>query len=108
MPMLLGLISRPTVVLVAVIGLLTGGLAIQSARLAHALGSLAQARAALINPETHRRWQDEALAASRQLEVCAGARTALARGLRTQAGAVEAIKRHGVEASARAAAAVAA
>ena len=43
---------------------------LQTARLGHAKHDLAAARAALVNPKTHKTWQSEAKAATANLETC--------------------------------------
>lgn len=39
-------------------------------RLNHAKGDLAQARAALVNPKTHRTWEQDFTASQRNLDIC--------------------------------------
>lgn len=52
------------------LALALGAAGVQSARLSHAKGDLAEARAALTDPKTHRTWQSEAEASARDLTTC--------------------------------------
>lgn len=65
---------------------------VQTLRLHHAKSDLTTARAALIDPATHKPWKDEAQAAMRDLGTCRTNTLALQSGLNAQNAAVAALK----------------
>ena len=71
----------------------------QTARLHHAKADLKSARAALIDPATHKTWQSEALAASRDLGVCRGNVKTLDDARQAASDSVERLKQEAVSAS---------
>lgn len=70
-------------------------LGLQSARLHHAKHDLAAARAALVDPVTHRRWSQEAQEAQRDLGTCRASVTDLRGSLDAQNRRVDALKADG-------------
>jgi hypothetical protein len=88
------------------IAALVAGLGVQTARLVNAKGDLVNARAALLNPITHKAWQSEALRDARDLATCHANVTTLDQALAGQNASIAALKQEADAASARATAAV--
>lgn len=78
------------------------GLGVQTFRLDHAKTDLTTARAALVNPVTHKTWQSEAIAAQRDLTTCRGNEGRLQKALGDQNASIDALKREADASSARA------
>lgn len=78
---------------VVVIVSLVLALGAQTFRLHHAKADLTTARAALVNPVTHKTWQSEAIAAQRDLTTCRGNTDRLSTALQTQNASIDALKR---------------
>ena len=88
-----------------VLGIAASAVGIQTARLHHAKADLAAARAAQLDPATHRRWQAEATAAVRNLGTCQANTDTLSAALSRQEASQEAIAAAGARTLAAAVAA---
>ena len=78
---------------VVVIVSLVLALGAQTFRLHHAKADLTTARAALVNPVTHKTWQSEALRDARDLTTCHANVTTLKAATETQNASIDALKR---------------
>lgn len=78
---------------------------VQTARVSHAKADLAVARAAALDPATHRAWRDEAQAAAAGLASCQANQDRLDEALTTQSAAVSRLGAQGQAATAAAQAA---
>lgn len=77
------------------LAILVALLGVQSFRLSHAKGDLKTARAALVDPDTKRKWQDEAKDRLRDLTTCRDNTTKLQAALAAQNAAVGRLKAEG-------------
>jgi hypothetical protein len=102
----LKLLSDPKALLALAGALLVVAVFVQSSRLGHAKADLKTARAALVDPATKRKWQDEASERLRDLTTCRANTSTLQSALDRQNASLAAAEAAGRDATAKAAMAV--
>lgn len=102
----LSLLTNPKVIAGIVLSVLLGAIGVQSARLHHAKADLATARAAQIDPVTHRTWQSEEQLDLINLGTCAANLDQAQATVNTQGASISALKAASDAASAKASVAV--
>jgi hypothetical protein len=106
LPKAAGLLTNPRAWAALGVVVLMVSLGVQTARLNHAKGDLKSSRAALVDPASHRRWQDLAEDRARDLQTCRANTNTLQSAIDRQNASVAALKAEGDRRTTQAAAAV--